>query len=99
VLDELGPEVKTHILREFVARSSADLLTLALVPSDHIGADLKFLAHRVRGTSLLIGAPELAQACHRVETASTSDAEAITALRDALVAAVGAVEREIHAHP
>jgi HPt (histidine-containing phosphotransfer) domain-containing protein len=104
VLDELGPEVKAQVLRSFVARSSADALTLGAhtfgaQTGGLSSAEVKFLAHRVRGSSLLVGATDLADACARVEAADGADATANAGLRAALEAAVRTIEQELHAHP
>jgi CheY-like chemotaxis protein len=100
ILDELGPEMKGEILRSFVVRSAEDLLTLERALASREGGDLRFIAHRLRGGSLMIGATELAAACLAVEKAEGDDAvnpELLAAVRDALEATVRDIEIETHA--
>ncbi|OLF07063.1 hypothetical protein BU204_35910 [Actinophytocola xanthii] len=99
-LSELDPEAKAEVLRAFVERSAEDLLLLERAAAEGKAGDLRFLAHRLRGSSLALGATALAEACLAVETSSDDDAPTrLTALRDALEAVVGQVEAETRARP
>ncbi|GLZ36700.1 ATP-binding protein [Actinokineospora sp. NBRC 105648] len=101
-LDEVGPEAKAEVLRAFVVRGADDLRLLERAVAEGEAGDLRFLAHRLRGSSLAIGATELAAACLAIETASdeqVDDPSRFAALRDALEAVTHQVEAETRARP
>ncbi|MCK2037532.1 response regulator [Microbacterium sp. SSW1-49] len=101
-LDELGAQAKAEVLRAFVLRSADDLRMLDRALADRDAGDLRFIAHRMRGSSLALGASELAQACLRVEQApddSAPDPALLEAVRNALDDVVQAIGSTTHASP
>ncbi|QWT24310.1 response regulator [Subtercola sp. PAMC28395] len=67
-LDHLGEEVKAAALRSFALQGAHDLLDLEHAFAAGNVGDLRFFAHRLRGSSLTIGADALAAACLPIET-------------------------------
>ncbi|WP_052521540.1 hybrid sensor histidine kinase/response regulator [Agreia bicolorata] len=103
LLDELGADAKADVLRTFVVRSAEDILVLERALADNDAGDLRFIAHRLRGGSLALGATDLAQACLAIELAPPGDelgnAPRLDAVRLALDAVVRDIEAEARAHP
>ncbi|WP_078714234.1 hybrid sensor histidine kinase/response regulator [Agreia bicolorata] len=103
LLDELGADAKADVLRTFVVRSAEDILVLERALADNEAGDLRFIAHRLRGGSLALGATDLAQACLAIELAPPGDelgnAPRLDAVRLALDAVVRDIEAEARAHP
>lgn len=99
VLDELGEETRIEVLRAFLEQAALDGSGLERALADGDAASARFLAHRLRGASLGLGATELAEACRRLETAEPGTAlDPLHArLRDALDETLRAVEHETHA--
>lgn len=100
LLNDLGPEVKSDVLRTFVLRSADDVA--AIEDAVHRGAadDARALAHRLRGASLALGAALLAEACAGIERGSDEqalDPRRAAAVRDAAAIVVQDAERELRA--
>ena len=100
LLNDRGPEVKADVLRTFVLRNADDVAALA--DAVHRGAadEARALAHRLRGSSLALGATTLAEACARIERGSDEqaiDPRRLAAVRDAAALVVDDAERELRA--
>ncbi|KZE42885.1 ATP-binding protein [Microbacterium sp. T32] len=100
LLNDLGPEVKADVLRTFVLRNTDDIAAIA--DAVHRGAadEARALAHRLRGSSLALGATTLAEACARIERGSDEqaiDPRRLAAVRDAAALVVDDAERELRA--
>ena len=101
-LDELGPSAKAEVLSAFSARSAEDLSALERALIDREPGELRFIAHRLRGGSLALGATDLAAACLRLESApddESATAAMVVDVRHALEDLARVIDTEIHAHP
>lgn len=102
VLDDLDPAERVEVLQAFVAQGRRDLLQLARALAGEHAEDPRFVAHRLRGGSLSIGAVEVAESCLVVESMSSDEAAApgpMSHLHDTLEAAIVHIDTELHAHP
>ncbi|WP_431795735.1 ATP-binding protein [Microbacterium enclense] len=100
LLNDLGPEVKADVLRTFVLRSGDDVAAIEEAARRGAADDARALAHRLRGSSLALGAALLAEACARIERASDEhalDPRRVAAVRDAAAIVVDDAERELRA--
>ncbi|TXK17260.1 ATP-binding protein [Homoserinibacter sp. GY 40078] len=102
ILDELEPEEREELLSSFLTRSRLDLRDMerALALGDE--SDVKFVAHRLRGGSLTVGATDLAEECLAIEDGPAdqpTDPARVTAVRDAVEGVVRRIEAELRAHP
>lgn len=100
VIDDLDPADRIEVLRTFVDGGRRDLDLLALALAGDATDDPRFVAHRLRGGSLSVGATELAEACLAVESTPTDGAvppERLAHLRDSLATAVARIATELHA--
>ncbi len=101
-LNELGPDAKRVILETLVARGAEDLSALDRALAARDAVQLRFLAHRLRGSGLAIGADALADAGLRLETAEGSDAvdgALVGTVRSAYEQSVRDIELELHGCP
>ncbi len=101
-LDELGAVAKSRVLREFVFRGEEDLARMTRAVEERDPAAARFAAHRIRGSSLVVGATRLAECCLTVESADDEaavDAALVDAIRASLAVTSRDVERVLRAHP
>jgi signal transduction histidine kinase/DNA-binding response OmpR family regulator len=101
-LDELGEEIKSEVLHTFIDRGNEDVLALEAASLRSDSSEVRFIAHRLRGSSLVVGAGELAEACLEVESTDARAAVApslVVAVRSAWDSAREAIDVELHAHP
>ncbi len=98
LLNELGPQVKAEVLRTFVLRSPDDVAAIEDAVRRGAVTDARALAHRLRGSSLALGASTLAEACALIERGTdeqTLDPRRAAAVRDAAAIVVDDAEREL----
>lgn len=79
-LDELGADVKAAALAAFASQSVVDVIALEIAVHDSDVRSMQFTCHRLRGSSLSIGAIALGQACGQLELAAPSGRRTIELL-------------------
>ncbi|MCY7411522.1 MAG: Hpt domain-containing protein [Salinibacterium sp.] len=63
----MGDDTKTAALAAFASQGTADVIALEIAIHDNDVRAVKFACHRLRGSSLSIGATVLAAACGQLE--------------------------------
>ncbi len=100
LLNDLGPEVKADVLRTFIERSGEDVQAIADAVRRGAAGDARLVAHKLRGSSLALGAADLAQACARIEQGSDEqalDPRRAAAVREGAARVVADAEAELRA--
>ncbi|WP_244259512.1 ATP-binding protein [Rathayibacter sp. VKM Ac-2759] len=101
-LDELGEDARAEVLQAFVEQSTHDRARLVRALAGGDATTLRFIAHRLRGASLALGADELAEACRPIETAAPDavlDPALHRRLLEALDSALERIAEEDRARP
>jgi signal transduction histidine kinase/DNA-binding NarL/FixJ family response regulator len=99
-LDELGAEAKAEVLHTFVIHAADDFSALERACAESNLTEVRFLAHRLRGSSLMVGANALAHAClpleHAEEDAGVNEKQ-LESVRRAFSETLSDIDRDQHA--
>lgn len=99
-LDELGAEAKAEVLHTFVLHAADDFSALESACAESDLTKVRFIAHRLRGSSLMVGASALADACFVLEQAEDDSAigeEQLDGVRRAFNLTLSDIDRDQHA--
>ncbi len=90
------PGVLAELCKEYIAEARSTIARLQNALAQRDAAEVRERAHYLKGSSLMIGARNLAQCCGRLEQMGrNSELEAAEAVLDQAIAALKAVEDEL----